>query len=282
VIKKAVSVFYRAAVQFSTKGGWIMSSYVAMSAMLALFPFILFVVSLAGAASHPLVVDDLIALIFGAWPEAIADPIEVEIRAVIASSSQNLITIGGVMAIVFASNGTNAVREAMSRAYRESDPRPFWKQRLISLIFVIVGAVAVLVFISVGLALPVYLEYANAVTPDLYNALFKNEFPLLLLTGVLVLVGVTSCHLWLPYGAHPFRKIWPGVLVTIGLWIAAANGFSIYITKFASYSVTYAGLAGAMGTLIFLNLMSAILIFGAEFNNALAEVYEADTVKVIT
>ncbi len=248
-----------------------MSSYVAMSGMLALFPFILFVVSLAATLSHPVVIDDLIELLFGTWPDAIAAPIEVEIRKVVSSSNQNLVTIGGVMAIFFASNGTNAVREAMSRAYRESDPRPFWKQRLISLAFVIAGAVAVLIFASLGLALPVYLEYINEATPNLYNAFLNNGLPLLLLTGLLVIAGLIACHLWLPYGAHPLWKIWPGVVVTIAFWAVVANGFSIYISKFASYSVTYAGLAGVMGALIFLNLMSAILIYGASFNNALAE-----------
>jgi membrane protein len=276
LILKFPKVFYRAFIQFNAKGGWIMSSYVAMSGMLALFPFMLFVVSLAATVSHPVVINDLIALLFGTWPDAIADPIEVEIRKVIASSNKNLITIGGVTAIVFASNGTNAIREAMSRAYRESDPRPFWKQRLISLAFVVVGAVAVLVFASLGLALPVYLEYVNEATPDLYNAFFNNGLPLLLLTGALVLVGVIACHVWLPYGGHPLRQIWPGVVLTIALWAAVANGFSIYVSKFATYSVTYAGLAGAMGALIFLNLMSAILIFGAEFNNALAEARTAE------
>jgi membrane protein len=269
-------VFYRAFVQFNVKGGWMMSSYVAMSGMLALFPFILFVVSLSAMVSHPLVINDLIALLFGTWPDAIADPIEVEIRKVVAASNQSLVTIGGVMAIIFASNGANAVREAMSRAYREADPRPFWKQRLICLAFVIAGAIAVLIFASLGLALPVYLEYINAATPDLYNAFLNNGLPLLFLTGVLILCGVVSCHLWLSYGTHSLRQIWPGVALTIVLWVAVANGFSIYVSKFASYSVTYAGLAGVMGALIFLNLMSAILIYGAEFNNALAETLASD------
>lgn len=276
MILNFLKVFYRAFVQFNAKAGWVMSSYVAMSGMLALFPFILFVVSLAAMVSHPVVINDLISLLFGTWPDAIADPLEVEIRQVVASSNQSLITIGGVMAIIFASNGTNAVRVAMSRAYRESDLRPFWKQRLISLAFVIVGAVAVLIFASIGLALPVYLEYVNAVSPDLYQAFSNNGLALLLLTGLLILAGVTACHLWLPYGAHPFRQIWPGVLLTIVLWAVVANGFSVYVSKFATYSVTYAGLAGAMGALIFLNLMSAILIYGAEFNNALAEARAAE------
>lgn len=248
-----------------------MSSYVAMSAMLALFPFVLFVVSLAAAVSHPVVVNDLIALLFGTWPEAIAAPLELEIRKVIAASNQSLITIGGLAAIVFASNGTNAIREAMSRAYRESDPRPFWKQRLLSFGFVIAGAVAVLIFASLGLALPAYLQYINNATPDLYKVMLSLGSPLLFLTGLMILAAVFACHLWLPYGRHRFRQIWPGVLVTIVLWAVVANVFSLYVSEFATYSVTYAGLAGAMGALIFLNLMAAILIYGAEFNNALAQ-----------
>lgn len=254
-----------------------MSSYVAMSMMLALFPFILFVVSLAATLSQNLAIDDLITLIFGTWPEEIARPIEIEVRSVVASSSQNLITVGGVLAIFFASNGVDAVREAMSRSYRESDPRPYWKRRLLSLGFVILGAGVVLILATIGLGLPIYMQFASDVAPEFFHVLFNNETLLLLLTGLLVLGAVTACHVWLPYGAHDLRQIWPGIVLTLGLWLAAAQAFSYYISRFATYNVTYAGLAGAMAALIFLNLMSAILIFGAEFNNALIEEKANDT-----
>lgn len=37
--------------RFNDRGGWVMSSHVAMSMMLALFPFLLFIVALAGEIS---------------------------------------------------------------------------------------------------------------------------------------------------------------------------------------------------------------------------------------
>ena len=66
-------------------------------------------------------------------------------------------------------------------------------------------------------------------------------------------------------------QILPGVLLTLVLWSAGGWAFSIYIGKFATYSATYAGLAGAMAALIFLYLCAAMLILGAEYNGALMD-----------
>ena len=67
-------------------------------------------------------------------------------------------------------------------------------------------------------------------------------------------------------------QILPGVALTLRLWAAGGWGFSVYIAQFATYSATYAGLAGAMAALIFMYLCAAILIFGAEFNGALMDI----------
>ncbi len=83
---------------------------------------------------------------------------------------------------------------------------------------------------------------------------------------------VLVAHLILPTGRHKLRQILPGVVLTLALWAAGGWGFSVYIAQFASYSATYAGLAGAMAALIFLYLCAAILILGAEYNGALMDI----------
>lgn len=264
--------------RFGGNHGFILSSHVAMSMMLALFPFMLFVVSLGGAVSRDLNIDDLIATIFGLWPDTIAEPIVREIRAVLSESSGRLITVGGVLAIYFASNGVDAVRLAVSYAYRETDPRPFWKTRLLCILFVVIGGLLLILALTIGLGLPTYLRLVTESMPEelmdwgdkiaLIGWLESGLLRFLVTLTVLCFV-VSACHIWLP-GLHlrP-RQIWPGVALTILLWIAGVWGFSIYINRFAAYSATYAGLAGAMAALIFLYLLAAILILGAEFNGAL-------------
>ncbi len=257
--------------RFGAKNGLVMSSHVAMSLMLALFPFVLFTVALAGSLSQDYVTNELIELIFGAWPQDVADPIVAELRAVLEQSGSGVITIGGLLAVFFASNGVVAVRAAMNQAYHDHDSWPFWKTRLFCLALVVIGGATILAIAAVEVVLPVYTKLVSERT-DVNVSEWLSVDRLRWTFTVAVPAGtVILAHLLLPTRRHSVMQILPGVLLTLALWAAGGWGFSIYIGQFASYSTTYAGLAGAMAALIFLYLCAAILILGAEFNGALMD-----------
>lgn len=252
-----------------------MSSHVAMSLMMALFPFVLFTVALAGALSQDYVTDELIDLLFGAWPKDVADPIVAELRAVLAGAGSGVITLGGLLAIYFASNGVAAVRAAMNQAYHDQDSWPFWKTRLLCLVLVILGGSAILVIATVEVVLPVYTklvaEHTEAQVADWLSVdRLRWTFTVAIPAGTVLLA-----HLILPTRRHSLAQILPGVILTLVLWAAGGWAFSVYISQFATYSATYAGLAGAMAALIFLYLCSAMLILGAEYNGALIDLRNA-------
>ncbi len=262
--------------RFNDKDGFVMSSHVAMSLMMALFPFVLFTVALAGALSQGYVTDELIELIFGAWPKDVADPIVSELRAVLAGAGSGVITLGGLLAIYFASNGVAAVRRAMTQAYHDKDIWPFWKTRLLCFALVIIGGAAILAIAAVEVVLPVYTRLVSEKTAvDVDNWLSVDRlrwtFTVAVPAGTVILA-----HLILPTRRHRLSQILPGVILTLALWAAGGWGFSIYIAQFATYSATYAGLAGAMAALIFLYLCSAMLILGAEYNGALIDLKNAE------
>ncbi|EEE39225.1 YihY family protein [Rhodobacteraceae bacterium KLH11] len=262
--------------RFNNKNGFVMSSHVAMSLMMALFPFVLFTVALAGALSQGYVTDELIELIFGAWPQDVADPIVSELRAVLAGAGSGVITLGGLLAIYFASNGVAAVRQAMTQAYHDHDSWPFWKTRLLCIALVIIGGAAILAIAAVEVVLPVYTRLVSektAVDVDHWLSVdrLRWTFTVAVPAGTVILA-----HLVLPTRRHRLPQILPGVALTLALWAAGGWGFSVYIAQFASYSATYAGLAGAMAALIFLYLCSAMLILGAEYNGALIDIQNAE------
>ncbi|WP_171121490.1 MULTISPECIES: YihY/virulence factor BrkB family protein [unclassified Ruegeria] len=257
--------------RFGAKNGLVMSSHVAMSLMLALFPFVLFTVALAGSLSQDYVTNELIELIFGAWPQDVADPIVAELRAVLEESGSGVITIGGLLAVFFASNGVAAVRAAMNQAYHDHDSWPFWKTRLFCLALVVIGGATILAIAAVEVVLPVYTKLVSERT-DVNVSEWLSVDRLRWTFTVAVPAGtVILAHLLLPTRRHSVMQILPGVVLTLALWAAGGWAFSIYIGQFASYSTTYAGLAGAMAALIFLYLCAAILILGAEFNGALMD-----------
>lgn len=277
MLRLAASIFLEALRRFSGNDGWAMASHVAMSLMLSLFPFMLFTVSLASALTGDVGAEPLIELIFGVWPQEVADPIVSEIRAVIANSDGGLITLGAVLAVWFASNGAEAVRTALSRAYRDEDTRKIWHKRGLSLLFVLFGSVVVLGSAILGLALPAMLDlFGDRVPPVLHHV---SDYGRLApwITLCLVIGMIMACHVWMPGMRHSVRSLWPGVVFTVVVWGLSALGFSVYLSSFADYSATYAGLAGAMAALIFLYLLAVILIFGAELNGAIIRAGQAST-----
>mgnify|MGYP001627896516 CR=1 FL=1 len=267
------AAFIEAARRFNRKNGWVLSSHVAMSMMLALFPFVLFTVALAGAVADALSQDanleDMIELVFGSWPEAVAAPIVNELYSVLENSGTRLMTLGGLLALYFASNGVDAIRLAMTQAYRDEDPRPFWKTRALCLLFVLLGGAGIMAAAVFEILLPLYVHVVTQYFPQLPVKAPGGAYVSKLLIALMPVLAVLTCHVWLPGHRHSLRQILPGVVLTVFLWAVAGWGFAVYVGSFASYSATYAGLAGAMAALIFLYLNAAILIFGAEYNGAL-------------
>ena len=264
--------------RFSHKGGMVFSSHIALSMMLALFPFCIVVLAVAGMISEVGLrasgaeLGDLLDVVFGSWPDAIADPIENEVRAVLVSSGRGTLTIGALLTLVFASNGFDAVRLAISAAYHDRDDRrPAWKLRLLAMSFAILGALLVTVAGLFSVVLPIYVRYLSDIVPLLHLDRHSGDMPGTVITGAVLIFALFACHKWLPGVKRPTRALLPGIALTLFLWAIAAKGFEFYISTFSTYSVTYAGLAGVMSALVFMYLMAAIFVIGAEFNAALGE-----------
>jgi membrane protein len=85
-----------------------------------------------------------------------------------------------------------------------------------------------------------------------------------------LVVALVVVHKWLPAGHRSFVEIFPGILVTFLLWIAAGATFGSYLSEFAyTYVTYYAGLASAMIALVFLYVTASIFVYGGELNSVI-------------
>ena len=62
----------------------------------------------------------------------------------LTNSRRDILTVGVVLALYFSSNGIEALRIALNRAYGLKEMRPWWLTRLESIGYVVVAAIAVL------------------------------------------------------------------------------------------------------------------------------------------
>jgi membrane protein len=264
-------ILYAAWLKFLDDDGWAVASHIALSSLTALFPFMIFLTALASFFGQREMAVSASDLLLEGWPPQIAGPLAREIHDALTRPHGGLLTVGALLAIYFSSSGVEALRIGLNRAYDMRDTRSWWLLRLESILFVIVGAVLLLAITLCFVAAPQGWSLAARYAPSL--AIFLepiHPLPHYGGTALIVAAGLFAAHRVLPARTRRFAEIAPGVFLTLFLWISFGLGFSAYLLHFASnYIVTYAGLASIMMALVFLYVVAALFIYGAELNEAL-------------
>ncbi|MCF3641034.1 YihY/virulence factor BrkB family protein [Rhizobium sp. TRM95111] len=268
-IRVTYKVLFDAIWHFSEDDGWAMASHVALSTLLAIFPFLIFGTALGSFLGADQFADTAVHLIFDTWPESIAEPISREVVAVLTIPRGGLLTVSVLAAAYFASNGVEALRVSLNRAYRVAETRYWYVTRLASLGFVVVGVLALAVISIVLVAAPLAVRATDQWLPWLGYLYSWIDGWGLFGTIAMLFAGLLIAHLWLPAGRRKVADVLPGIVVTLAAWGVGAYAFASYLTTFANYVSTYAGLASIMIALVFLYIVGVIFILGAEINAAL-------------
>ncbi|WP_136658414.1 YihY/virulence factor BrkB family protein [Nitratireductor sp. XY-223] len=255
-----------AIVHFNQDDGWAMASHVALSTLLAVFPFLIFATALASYVGADAFADTAVHIIFDTWPKSIAEPISQQVLEVLTVNRGGVLTVSVIAAAFFASNGVEALRVSLNRAYRVSEKRSILFNRAQSLGFVIIAALILLAISFLLVLAPLLTAFMRKWLPWSDELISHLDNWRVIVAVVVLFVGLMVCHRWLPAGYRTFRSIVPGVMVTMIFWMAGALLFSAYLQSFSTYVATYAGLASIMIALIFLYIVAAIFILGAELN----------------
>jgi membrane protein len=263
----ALEAFYR----FNADDGWAIASHIALSVLMSMFPFLILVTAIAGFIGSQGLANEVAGLIVAAWPRQVSGGIASEIHKVLTTARGDILTIGAVFALYFASSGIESLRIGLNRAYGLTERRPWWLLRLESIGYVLVAAVGLLslAFLVVlgPLVFRAALSYVDWLAPleGHYNIARFSVAAFVLTLSLLIL------HMWLPAGRRQVEDVWPGIVATLALWLACGFVFGRYLADFSyTYVTYYAGLASAMTALVFLYFTAWIFIYGGELNAAIA------------
>ncbi len=268
-------VVYDAFGHFNDDDGWSMASHLAITALMALFPFLIFATTLASFLGAEAFADTAVHLVFDTWPAQIAAPISQEVVNVLTVQRTDLLTYGVLLAAFFASNGIESLRTALNRAYRVVETRSFLFRRIQSLAFVFIATVGFLVISIFLVFAPLIARLAMAKFAWLEPYMGTITLWRFVIASVVIVLGLIAVHVWLPAGKRRFIDIVPGIIFTLVGWLLGSTVFAAYIDQFSSYVTTYAGLASIMIAVVFLYIVSAIFILGGELNAAIRRYLEA-------
>ncbi|HEX6959778.1 MAG TPA: YihY/virulence factor BrkB family protein [Ferrovibrio sp.] len=242
---------------------------IAYTGLLAIFPFLVFLASLAGFIGGYADSFASVRAALDLLPADIARTLQPVIQQILNSADGSLLTLGFLGAIWFASSGFDSLRVALNAAYDVDEPRSWWVRKLRSIGGVVVGGIVFLLLSVLVIFGPLIWKAILWVAPLDESrrwpfALFRYGLATLVLFAALM-----ALHRWLPGRCLTWRTLLPGVIATTILWLLAAWLYSVYLATLGNYGATYGSLGGVIATLVFFYFSAVLFIFGAEFNKAL-------------
>ncbi len=250
----------------------------AYYAVLALFPMMVFIVSVGILVLDQSTVHEGVLLATQAMPVGMRILISEQVTKLIEASGAGFAILGAVLALWGASRGAAALSGALNVIFNKKETRPFWKRQLTAVV------------VTLGVSLLVLLALAVLTVGPLIGHYIADRFGLgdtfdiawgigrWIGAGLLVMFVWAILYRFLPDTDAPFRVLTPGAVVGVLLWIAISLLFELYLSYFNSYDATYGALGSAIVFLIWLWLSNLALLVGAEFNDVLADFRKSTSV----
>lgn len=245
---------------------------IAYSFFLALFPGIIFLFTLIPFFPVETLESEVYSVFERILPPDTWEASKSTIQDVMKNKRGGLLSIGFLFALVFSTNGVNAIISNFNQTVHNIEVRSFWKQMLVSL-----GLTLVLSFnFLIGIILIIFsadvlnaildffrLEAVSALAVDL------SRFGLLV---ALVYIGIVLLYNFGPSRRRAWRFFSPGALLATILIILSSAGFSFYVSNFSQYNKLYGSIGTLIVILLWIYINALVLIIGFELNASIAQV----------
>lgn len=241
-----------------------LSAQLAYFFLLALFPLLLFSITLLGYL--PLDEDILLSLLSTVVPDETMDFISSNISQLVNNQQGSLLSISIIGTLWSASNGVNAITKALNRAYQVKESRSFLMARLIAIIMTIsvIAVIVVALLLQVlGRSIGIYLFSLLGLTEDfiqIWETLRWSVSSLVFFTAFIFL------YKFAPNQKIFFREAAFGALFATFFWQLVSYGFSYYVETLGNYSATYGSLGAIIILMVWFYISGFIMIIGGVMN----------------
>lgn len=259
---------------------------VAYFVLLALFPLLIFLVSLLGLvlrdpALQRQFIDQVLAYIpltQQTGPGSVAETV----RAVAQSSGA--VSVASLLGMAWSGSSLFSVlRKAINTAFGLKPKGSFFWQKatdltmLLGLPLLFLASVTATGLISglrtLGGQLPEF-GFVISATGLLWN------LAALLVPLVLSFAACLALYWSAPTPRVALRDLWPGAVLAAVLFEAAKAGFGFYVANFGKYDAVYGSLGAAVALLFWIYVSSVIMLLGAELSAEYPKVYRGERAEL--
>ncbi|MDO9694653.1 MAG: YihY/virulence factor BrkB family protein [Candidatus Latescibacteria bacterium] len=248
-----------------------MAAQIAYYMMLALFPFILFLLSLISYLPM-LQPDQVLSVLSEALPGDTYELVAGTVRSLLVQRGGGLLGLGLLAALWSGSMGVGALITTINRAYNIHPKRNILHQKALSIALTL--ALSGFVILSTALVL---------LGPDLIRDFFRvlglagdsQNFWLALrlpLVLILNLLALSILYHFAPEAKQRYVWVLPGTVTATILWFGASSLFRLFLRNFSNYDLTYGSIATVIVLMVWLWVSGFIFLLGAEINSLMRRV----------
>ncbi|MBE84292.1 MAG: hypothetical protein CME21_17150 [Gemmatimonadetes bacterium] len=233
----------------------------------SIFPAALFAATLAGLLNvSPEAVANSLEVIGVFLHDELGFMVESNVRALVATSSQQLLTLGFLGAVWAASSAINATIKALNRAYELTEFRSFWYRRLLSVGLMFGVGLGLVVSFNL-LIMGTWIETQLLVRLGLEDYVPYMVSLLKMPAGFLGVIAMASIIYRIAPNCRPrLLTVLPGAISFSILWFGLSQAFGTYVSNFSYYN----RVTGTLGVMIifqlWIYLTALLLLLGGELN----------------
>ncbi len=239
---------------------------IAFSFFMALFPFLLFILTLIPFVPIEGFQEGFLNSIQNLLPPNTGDIVNDVINDIANNRYGGLLSFGFIASIFLMTNGVNAVLGGFEYSYHIKDKE---MRNVIRQYFISMGMAIVLSFILLlSVAINVYFAIAIHDLKShgwLEDEMFWIQFGRVMFFVSLLFVSVSFLY---KFGTKKIKYLTflPGAVLTTLLTIVMFKLFAIYVVKFATYNELYGSIGTLLVLMLFVWINSIILLLGFELN----------------
>jgi membrane protein len=207
-------------------------------------------------------------------PEVVDQLIAPTAASILTRGRADVVSVGFLIALWAGSSAIASVVDSITEAHGQYGVRHPVAQRLFSLLIYLCALVVAVLTLPVVALGPDLLPRVLPVAWRPTAAAIVEAFYYPGVGALLVVMLTTVYRAALPH-SPPWRRLLPGALLAMVVFVAAATGLRVYLTVLTSTGYTYGALATPIAFLLFAFLLGLSIVLGAQLNNAVQEVWPA-------
>jgi membrane protein len=245
--------------------------------LLALFPLLLFVLTMLGFFAGPgtQLRENLFTSLARVMPSSAGGLVQQTMTEVVKGAGGGKAVFSLLGALWAASAGMISVMEMLNVAYAVEEKRSFLRKRGTAVALTIGASLLVIIALAVTLYGGKIAEMlaAHVGLGGTFVLAWKIlQWPVMLafMFGTFALIYYFGPNLKKP----AWHWITPGSAIGLLLWLVASFGIKLYLTFFNSYNKTYGSLAGVVILMLWLYVTGIAILVGGEVNAVIGDAQE--------